>query len=518
MIATVNCLKLNCNFKFKTWPVIGNQYTCLSNNLNVTQPNDLTTIVSGKHIAPNLSNFNVRAFDITRQTCLFVPGRVKNFFVNLELLNIVNSQLQTITSADLKPFTKLRVLQLSANSLHNLDNDLFENNLELVKIEFRDQKLKLIGYNILENLNQLSIGDFSNAGCLDFQVERGRGGIKDLKKEIRINCQPIDEFFYEFRKINDKLNTIGTSGGNSGRSEIVEDSASLRKIAAKVDQIQNDNKKCLENFNSFLNDYNDLKRKLENLEKSLAVSDSSCQYCNTELEELKKVKRELSSIVLQCDNLLGNTKLCAIRNLKILKSDFEIVSVNIGMQQKNQGELIEDLKAANQQVFYLPLNFYKIFPNLRTISFYKCEITEIGPEPLKQLSKLISLILSNNRIANIHQDSLRGLSSLETLDLSFNNLNFIQPTTFDDLPKLTVLKINNNQLQLLSDATFDKLTNLQFLFMQSNKLKKIAPSLIDNLKSLGFLDLTDNVCLNLESSPNHAIPLKSLNALFTEKC
>lgn len=514
----MNTLILNCNFKFKVWPVIGNSYSCHSNNTNVTQPNDLAAVVNGRHM-PNLSNFNVRAFDITRQTCLYFPGRLKNFFVNLELLNIVSSKLQTITSEDLKPFTKLRVLQLSGNSLTNLDTNLFEYNVELVRLAFNDQKLKLVGYNILENLNRLSVGDFTNAGCLDIDVESGRNGIKDLRKEIRINCQPIEQFNSEFRKINEKLSSVETSAVKTGRTEVVvEDSASLKRITALLDDVKGNNQKCLDNFNSFLKDYNEIKRKLENLEKSLGVSDPSCQYCKTELEDLKKAKRELSTIVVHCDNLLGNTKLCAIRNMIIKKSDFEIASVDIDNQLKNQAESIEDIKAANQQMFYLPLNLYKIFPNLKTISFHKCEIAEINAEPLKQLSKLTSLVLAFNRIATIHVDSLRGLSSLEILDLSYNSLSFIQAGTFSDLTKLTVLKMDNNQLQLLTEGTFDKLTSLQFLFLQSNKLQKIASGLIENLNNLGFVDLTDNLCVNIESSPNHAIPLKSLKNLLVEKC
>lgn len=516
---TVDSVKLNCNFKYKTWPVIGHVYGCHIQNLNVTQPNDLTTVILGKHhTSLNQSNFDVRAFDVTKQTCLYLPGRVKNFFMNLELLNVVNSKLQSISAADLKPFTKLRVLMLSANNLVDLDNDLFDNNPELVRVDFRDQKFKLIGYNFLENVPKLSIADFTNAGCIDFKAENGKKGVKELKREIRINCQPIDEFFFEFRKINDKLNNIDTTKMNSGRSE--GKSEDLSKISAIVDQLQRDHQKCNENFDIFMRDYNDMKRKLEVLEKVITTNASNCEYCENEVTELKKIKRELSSIELKCEIPIGNTKICAVKNLRILKSDIEISFVNVGIHPKNLIESIEDFRAMNQQIFYLPVNLNRMFPNLKSLNIIESKVSELGPDPLKQMTKLMNLILSHNSISNVHKESFKNLIMLEMLDLSFNNLDYIQPSTFDNLQKLSTLKLDNNRLQLLTDETFSKLINLQNLFLQSNKLQKISPLTFENLKNLNFIDLTSNDCVSHSESSkdSQSINLSILKSYFAVRC
>lgn len=462
--------------------MIGNVYGCQKNNLNVTQPNDLTSAILGKHSSSNHSNFDVRAFDVTKQTCLYLPGRVKNFFMNLELLRIVNSKLQSISSADLKPFSKLRVLILSANNLVNLESDLFDNNPELVRVDFRDQKLKLIGYNVLENVPKLSIADFTNAGCLTYFAENGKTGIRELKKEIRINCQPIEDFFYEFRKIHDKLDTIDSTKSSLGKSEKIED-LSTKRISAVVEQLQKDHQKCNENFDIFLKDYNELRRKVDNLEKVIQGTSTGCEYCENEVAELKKVKRELSSVEMKCEISSGNMKLCAVKFLKVVKPDIEISYVNIGIQPKTLIDQIEDLRAVNQNIFYLPTNLNRLFPNLKSLSVIESKVTEIGSEPLKQLTKLTNLILSHNSISNLHKDSLKNLPVLETLDLSFNSLDYIQTSTFDNLQKLTTLKLNNNRLQLLSAETFEKLTKLEFLFLQNNKLQKISPSTFEKLSS-----------------------------------
>jgi Leucine-rich repeat (LRR) protein len=139
--------------------------------------------VSGDHLAR--MNYNhVTALEIRGQTCNFLPQRIKNFFPNLELLRVVNSQLKIISQSDLKPLTKLRVVQMSGNHLTSLNNDLFEANQNLVRVDFRSQKLKLIGYNIFDKSDKLALADFQNGGCVNFLAENGKIGVEELKKEI----------------------------------------------------------------------------------------------------------------------------------------------------------------------------------------------------------------------------------------------------------------------------------------------------------------------------------------------
>lgn len=183
-ISQIVTVRIYCVYKFLAWPLIGNSYTCQVQNLNVTQPNDSVVKVSGDHLQ-RYNQQHVRALEIRGQTCYFLPTRIKNFFPNLELLRVVNSRLKSVTQADLKPHTKLRVINMNANQLTTLDNDLLESNLELIRVDFRSQKLKLIGYNIFDKLEKLAIADFQFGGCVNFFAQNGRTGIEELKKEIR---------------------------------------------------------------------------------------------------------------------------------------------------------------------------------------------------------------------------------------------------------------------------------------------------------------------------------------------
>lgn len=177
-------VRIYCEYKFISWPIIGNVYTCQIRNLNVTQQNDSIVKVSGDHLQPRLNYNHVRALEIRGQTCHFLPQRIKNFFPNLDLLRIVNSRLKVITQADLKPLSKLRVVQMNGNQLTTLDNDLFDFNQDLTRVDFRSQKLKLIGYNIFNKLEHLAVADFQFSGCVNFYAKNGRVDIEELKKEI----------------------------------------------------------------------------------------------------------------------------------------------------------------------------------------------------------------------------------------------------------------------------------------------------------------------------------------------
>lgn len=73
---------------------------------------------------------------------------------------------------------------MNGNQLTNLDNDLFDSTLNLVRVDFRSQKIKLIGYNIFDKLERLALADFQFGGCVNYLAEDGKVGVENLKKEI----------------------------------------------------------------------------------------------------------------------------------------------------------------------------------------------------------------------------------------------------------------------------------------------------------------------------------------------
>ncbi|XP_012887382.1 PREDICTED: leucine-rich repeat-containing protein 37A3-like [Dipodomys ordii] len=73
------------------------------------------------------------------------------------------------------------------------------------------------------------------------------------------------------------------------------------------------------------------------------------------------------------------------------------------------------------------------------------------------------LILSENRLTELHKDSFEGLLSLEYLDLSCNKIQSIERRTFESLPFLKFVNLGCNLITEVSFGTFQAWHGLPFL-------------------------------------------------------
>jgi hypothetical protein len=100
----------------------------------------------------------------------FFPKNLTNFFKNLEIVQIHNSNIKTITKDDLKQFNgKLKALQLQGNEIEVIESSLFDDNKNLEMFWVYNNKIKLVeegAFNGLANLNCLL---FSLNPCTDYK-------------------------------------------------------------------------------------------------------------------------------------------------------------------------------------------------------------------------------------------------------------------------------------------------------------------------------------------------------------
>ncbi|XP_054818113.1 receptor-like protein 9DC3 [Prosopis cineraria] len=110
---------------------------------------------------------------------------------------------------------------------------------------------------------------------------------------------------------------------------------------------------------------------------------------------------------------------------------------------------------------------------------------------LSTLANLTSLYLSNNSFSGQLPSSLGYLEYLHVLDLSMNNFSGGIPDVFGKLSKLLVLDLSSNKL---SDgiAFLSKLVNLTSLYLSNNSFSGQFPSPLGNLECLYSLDLSMN--------------------------
>ncbi|RAL46443.1 hypothetical protein DM860_004722 [Cuscuta australis] len=128
------------------------------------------------------------------------------------------------------------------------------------------------------------------------------------------------------------------------------------------------------------------------------------------------------------------------------------------------------------------------------------------PESIGKLTSLITLDLSENRIASI-PPSIGGLLSLKKLDLHSNRITDL-PDSIGNLLTLVYLDLSGNQLKSLA-VSICKLSRLEELDLSSNALSNL-PETIGSLSSLRRLIVETN---DLEELPHTISQCSSLAEL-----
>ncbi|CAN2390300.1 fibrinolysis [Pristimantis euphronides] len=134
----------------------------------------------------------------------------------------------------------------------------------------------------------------------------------------------------------------------------------------------------------------------------------------------------------------------------------------------------------------LPLNLEEL--NLANNTLKKL------PE-VSQLSSLITLQLSNNRISTLPENSFKGLKKMTRLELQHNRIDTLNEEVFDDLVSLIYLDLSYNQLWLLPDHLLSNTPYLEILYLSGNRLTHIPDDFFRDLElSFAYLDKNPWIC------------------------
>ncbi|KAK6262330.1 hypothetical protein QUC31_008146 [Theobroma cacao] len=108
------------------------------------------------------------------------------------------------------------------------------------------------------------------------------------------------------------------------------------------------------------------------------------------------------------------------------------------------------------------------------------------------LSKLQSLILSDNRVNGSIPNSFCHIETLEVLQLSKNKLSANIPDCWRDYQSLQVLDLSSNNLSGVIPSSIRHLNSLQWLHLSNNSLSGEPPLALKNCRDLVVLDLGEN--------------------------
>lgn len=138
------------------------------------------------------NNADVESIWIESQNELtFVPSRLENFFPNLKVFYFYHTNLKSISSADLQPFSELLWLSVLQGSLISIDGDLFQFSEKIRGIDFNSNQIEHVGHNLATSLEELQYLGFLNNTCIN-QEAGNRTAILQLNAILPIGCPPLD--------------------------------------------------------------------------------------------------------------------------------------------------------------------------------------------------------------------------------------------------------------------------------------------------------------------------------------
>lgn len=180
-----HAITLNCDFKLHA-TYRGEQYWCVVKNFHTTFSDRKVTNIIGKH-QDGKSNDDVHKIYFKFQNCPFLPTNLGQFFKNLEIFNIIKSNVQHVLPGDLNGLSKLETFDASHNPIEEIDKNFFRNCTSIKKILFVDCHIKKVERGALDPLINLKYASFDFNDCIPVNSDDDYG-LESLKANLNDKC------------------------------------------------------------------------------------------------------------------------------------------------------------------------------------------------------------------------------------------------------------------------------------------------------------------------------------------
>lgn len=333
----INGFRLHCNFKYDYL------YECVGKGSYNNVWDDRVSAVDGYHLYGQC-NFDVKKMNMTNTSLKFFPRDIQQYFPALELLDLSQNSIATVTNGHLKPHQHLRYLDLSHNQITKLESELFNGLFNLRYVALNNNNIQHVGYDI--QLPVDAFMDFRGNPCINSKFR----DVDRLTTALRQYCPPV--FVTHLDDVNSNTTKEVNRATNQNKSEDEDDDLKT-KVNKEVIDLKN---QCVANQIKLDKEVVDLKNKLElnviDLNKKLnevvvGLNNQSFQMEATEI----KLGKDVVDLKNQLDNKVVDLK---------KNSQFE------ENQNKLHGEIIE-LRNKNLQLEKVLENLQKKIENLEKI-------------------------------------------------------------------------------------------------------------------------------------------------------
>ncbi|KAG5679121.1 hypothetical protein PVAND_008713 [Polypedilum vanderplanki] len=189
-----NSFTINCNYRTNSLPIIGSVYECYTTNIP-TSSGITVTNVNGTHLSGKNNNDVISVWISGNWTLPFVPRNFNIFFPNVKAIRISSTTIETLFGDEFDEFPQLEVLELYQSNLTTISSKLFEKTPKMVYVYFGENMIERVGHDLFTPLNvtQLQRVYFYNNRCIHRSVTNTTA-IISLINELREKCPFDDEF------------------------------------------------------------------------------------------------------------------------------------------------------------------------------------------------------------------------------------------------------------------------------------------------------------------------------------
>jgi len=157
----------------------------------------------------------------------------------------------------------------------------------------------------------------------------------------------------------------------------------------------------------------------------------------------------------------------------------------------NNGRVVSVSLTNNKIAGNIPPSFGNLTA-LTSVNLSRNLLTGTIPSSLGNLAALTLLQLDLNSLTDSIPSSLGSCTHLTYLSLSGNQLIGNIPSALGNLINLQSIDLSSNQLEGGIPVSFSNLLNLTGLYLKKNKLNDTIPGILGNLSSLTVIDLSSN--------------------------
>ncbi|XP_036384864.1 leucine-rich repeat transmembrane neuronal protein 4-like [Megalops cyprinoides] len=173
---------------------------------------------------------------------------------------------------------------------------------------------------------------------------------------------------------------------------------------------------------------------------------------------------------------------------------------------------LKELILSSNKITQLHNATFHAVPNLRNLDLSYNKLQALQPGQFQGLRKLQNLHLRSNSLTSVPVRAFLDCRSLEFLDLGYNRIRTLTRTTFLGMPKLAELHLEHNLFSRINFFLFPRLANLRALYLQWNRIRAVNQGLPWTWHTLQKLDLSGNEIQALDPAVFQCLPnLETLN-------